>query len=120
MRRLMRITTPALGGVCFCCLRQDDGVGVFATSKPQRVAWSCLKHVPLGRKAFAMSAQQFDRLEKLARKDAGSEAGAYLNHLKVTDLSNLTPEEWDKFCGIMINAFGDAMEKHINNGEAPF
>lgn len=122
MRRMTRLSTPAVSGICFCCLRQDDGVGVYSSGYKMRVdvAWSCLKHVPLGRKAFAMSAQDFNRVETKATKEAGKRAGQYLNSLGVTDLAKLTVEEYAEFCRAMIIGFGDAMEQLLASDEAPF
>lgn len=118
MRRLMKVGTPITSGVCFCCLRQDDGIGVFASGG--RIAWSCKKHAHLGRIAFAMPLQEFNRIEKMAAEDAGAEAGAYLSHINQTDLAELTKEQWEEFCQILVQGFGDAMERHLKNGEAPF
>lgn len=122
MRRFKRVSVPTTSGVCFCCLRQDDGIGVAGNGRGfnLRVAWSCEKHAHLGKKAFAMSGQEFNRIEVLALGDAGEIAGAYLDQINCSDLAKLTPEEWTEFCRTMVQAFGDAMEARLAAFEAPF
>jgi len=61
---------------------------------------------------FKIDAKVIDR--------AGSIAGAYLDNIGKTDLADLTPNQWSKFCMLLVgNAFLIAGEDY-RESEVPF
>lgn len=113
---------PTDGGICFCCRRQDSGVGYFKQGTPHRIVWSCDAHIPFIRKAVAMSQSEFTIYEKRAVAEAGAVAGQKLvMEFGRTDLAQLTPDEWLQFCETLIRAFGDDLARRLSDtSETPF
>lgn len=51
---------------------------------------------------------------------AGDRAGSYLDTLGKTDLAQLSPSEWERFCAILISAaFDAALDQTIRRYEQP-
>lgn len=62
-----------------------------------------------------------ETFEEKALAEAGVAAGGYLDAIDKTDLTELTGEEWQKFCFTMLSQFGESLKKQVhNNGEIPF
>lgn len=60
------------------------------------------------------------RIDSAACLKGGEVAGAYLDHIGKTDLSQLTGEEWSTFCmklvgGTLLSAIGD-----VHGDQIPF
>lgn len=64
--------------------------------------------------------RNFDPYELIARRDAGSAAGAYLDEIGKSDLADLTEEQWLKFLAKVISGFGDSLRTQIAELRAPF
>lgn len=100
-------------GTCFVCRRQDFGLGIF---QHERVGWLCQVCADggTGVKAGAMPAWQFNRAEHAALGAAGEAAGAYLDGLGRTDLTQLHPDEWRHMLRLVVDEFGHAIRREIN------
>lgn len=112
---------PSVGGPCWCCRRRDDGIGHYIHDRNRPlIVWTCEQHLPLLRKAVNMSGKKFDIHEQHALERAGERAGAYLDEIGKSDLGELQLHEWLEFCRRMITGFGDALQRELEQNEAPF
>jgi len=100
---------------CFLCRRRADGLGVL---KGNHVGWLCQQCTDggYGMKAIAMRARAFDEYETRALQAAGNAAGSYLDQIGQTDLAQLDPANWDVFCRILVNEFGEAIRREVGVG----
>jgi hypothetical protein len=60
------------------------------------------------------------RIERQALLDGGDALGAYLDKIGKTDLTQLTPEEWEAMLAINLNAYGASMTRQLEADKAPF
>lgn len=123
LKILRDFPNPWWGGACFCCRRRDEGgLGGFigAYGKNNRLVWSCLDHMHLAKKALRMPREALDLYEQKALRAAGQMAGAYLDSLGKTDLTQLTELEWIAFLRIILDTFGTDLAARLESDEAPF
>lgn len=119
--RFTDMKRPSDGGVCFCCLRRDEGAGFPVPNRHNRIIWSCNDHIPLGRKAAAMPQAEFDIYEKQSLEAAGNKAGQMLDDkYGKTDLADLEFYEYLDFCKTLVKAFGDELAARLQSYDPPF
>jgi len=101
---------------CFICRRNATGFGV---NRGDNVGWLCLpcRDSFSGVHAVAVPTETFDRYERDALIFAGNEGGEYLDSVGITDLSQLPPEQYQRFLEIIIHSFGEGM-RHACGVEA--
>ncbi|MFD6443369.1 DUF6511 domain-containing protein, partial [Peribacillus sp. NPDC060186] len=100
---------------CFLCRRRADGLGVH---KGNHVGWLCQQCADggYGMKAIAMRARALDEYETRALQSAGQAAGSYLDQIGQTDLAQLDPANWDVFCRILVEEFGEGIRREVGVG----
>lgn len=67
-----------------------------------------------------MPQPKLDLWEQHAVKEAGNEAGAYLDELGNTDLAAMTAEQYIEFCRRIVVGFENSLRAKILSGTAPF
>lgn len=83
------------------------------------VKWLCKECIYSGtnlQKAYHM---RLDKFEEQALQDGGNAGGAYLDELGRTDLSDLAPEEFQEFLGLVLKGYADSMREIVRT-EVPF
>lgn len=93
-------------GVCFCLRVGNFGYSPRPTA---RIVWACTpEHAATNEKNYGKE-NAMEKQEKEARAEAGMLAGEYLEHLKKTDMADLTPEEFDTLILTIVESYRDAM-----------
>ncbi len=93
-------------GVCGVCACQASGFG-YAPSDRHRTMWVCDDPdcLTIARGTYTMSQSDWNTIERDAIRQAGSQAGAWLDSIGKTDMAALTADEWDQFCKRMIGEY---------------
>ena len=106
---------------CQVCQRQAAGIG-WAPKQGKPIAWLCMNTdcISLGETVFKMSKNRLTVFERDALTSAGGDAGSYLESIGRFDLSELSPEEWEKFLTTVLVSYGNNMRDRLLNHKAPF
>lgn len=106
--------------VCAVCRRSAVGYG-YAPNAKAPTAWVCDDPacLQLVRENYTALQRNFSRWESLAVQAGGKEAGAYLDAIGVTDLANLTADQYREFCCHLVAGYRSGL-KLVTRDEAPF
>lgn len=108
--------------ICPICRRQAIWCGYGPYDSTRSIMWSCgdLGCTNILRKFYHMSDQRLTGYEDACIREAGDQAGQFLDSIGKTDLAQLSAEEWMHFLRIFLEQFGETMKRKITEGEAPF
>lgn len=67
-----------------------------------------------------MPQAELDAYELGATREAGNQAGAFLDEIGKTDLATLDSDEWSEFLRRIITGFEATIRKRILNGDPAF
>lgn len=110
----------ALHTLCAVC-RAHAGAHGYG-HRGQRHVWACSdpKCISLLPKVYAMPTETLDAYEVKAIAEGGDIAGAYLDEVGVYNLIELRPPQWEEFCKRLVVGSQKALQRMIEQGEAPF
>lgn len=106
---------------CAVCHRHAVCLG-YAPRQGHKCIWLCdnAECHASGKVVYKMPQPQLDAYELGAIREAGNQAGAFLDELGKTDLAKLDGEEWSEFLRRIVTTFEVTMRKRILDGEPPF
>lgn len=110
----------ALQTLCAVCRAHAGPNGYGFRGK--RHVWACSdpKCISLLPKVYDMPNTTLDAYEEKAIAEGGDAAGAYLDEVGVYNLIELRPPQWAEFCKRMVTGSQRALQRMIEQNEAPF
>lgn len=117
---LSRFATTEPTG-CAVCRRHAVCLG-YAPKQGQPLIWLCDNNEchAVAKRIYKMPKDQLDAYELGAIREAGNQAGAFLDEINKTDLATLDGDEWSEFLRRVVVGFEVTMRKRILDGSPPF
>jgi hypothetical protein len=106
---------------CAVCHRRAVALG-YASGQKQSMIWLCDNNEchAVAKRVYKMPKPELDAYELGAAREAGNQAGAFLDEIGKTDLATLDGEECSEFLRRVVTGFEITMRKRILAGEPPF
>lgn len=96
-------------GVCTVCKRRHDNIG-FQYTRNHPIKWFCLEDAEHIKAISTMPKKLFDMYESDSIMEGGAKAGQYLDTIGVTDLAELTEDQFRAFFVKFLGGYEDAMK----------
>lgn len=108
---------------CAVCRRHATGLAYMPPRSRGPAIWVCGDpgcNADAAREVYTMPQAKLDDFERIAALAGGSDAGAYLDEIGITDLAMLDELQWQEFLRRVVAGYEHELRRKILSGEAPF
>lgn len=108
--------------ICAICAGRGTGVGFHVPSRATfRPLWLCddIECLAIARKTYAMSQQEFDRIEMMATMEAGQGLERFCDAIGKTDFREFSQSEYETAMRRVIEDYRAALQGKLRD-ESPF